>query len=123
MEPSVGRVTGARIEISAAPAGLRVRDLSSGLVVREVRLVSVTVSQKRVLDQLVLDGPTDRVIARRLGVEEETVKSHMKALLTRLRVRNRTAAVCEVLSGRVVVDVRAYSRRSADGGGHDDDGA
>jgi two-component system nitrate/nitrite response regulator NarL len=42
-----------------------------------------------VLEQL-LNGLQNKEIARRLGITEATVKVHVKAILRKARVRNRT---------------------------------
>ena len=39
-----------------------------------------------------LDGDPNKVISRRLGIAEATVKVHIKAILRKLRVQNRTQA-------------------------------
>jgi DNA-binding CsgD family transcriptional regulator len=45
----------------------------------------------------VADGATNRVIAHRLTVSEDTVKSHVHNVLRKLRVRTRAAAVARYL--------------------------
>lgn len=43
------------------------------------------------------DGATNRVIAQRLSVSEDTVKTHMRSVLRKLRVTHRGAAVARYL--------------------------
>ncbi len=47
--------------------------------------------------QLMLDGLPNKVIARRLGIRETTVKSHVKSIIQKLGVHNRTQAVLNAL--------------------------
>jgi DNA-binding CsgD family transcriptional regulator len=47
--------------------------------------------------ELVALGLGNREIARRLFVSEETVKSHVKAVLEKLRARSRAHAVARAL--------------------------
>ena len=54
--------------------------------------LGLTARQLAVLDELAA-GYTNRQIAARLNVSDETVGSHMKAILGRLGVKNRTEAV------------------------------
>jgi len=55
-----------------------------------------TRKQLLVLDELPA-GRSNREIAARLGISEETVRSHMKEILARLGVRNRTEGVARYL--------------------------
>ncbi len=59
---------------------------------------------KRQLATLMLlaQGLSNRAIARRLEIGEETVKSHVKALLERLNLNNRTALVLWAIRQGVV---------------------
>lgn len=52
----------------------------------------LTGRQRQIL-QLIADGEPTTVAARRLGLSEETVKTHTKNALARLGARNRTHAV------------------------------
>lgn len=51
--------------------------------------------------RLVAVGHTNAQIARRLGVTEGTVRSHLENIYERLRVSSRTAAVTRAFPGRV----------------------
>ena len=55
-------------------------------------LVQLTPRQKEVLSEMAL-GLSNKEIARKLGMLEGTVKVHVKAILQKLNVRNRTEAV------------------------------
>ncbi len=59
----------------------------------------LTPRQKDLLD-LVAAGHTNTQIARRLGISEGTVRSHLENIYTRLQVSNRTAAVTRAFSDR-----------------------
>ena len=53
---------------------------------------SLTKRQRQIL-QLIADGYSTSQVARRLGLSAETVKTHNKQLLSRLRARDRAHAV------------------------------
>ncbi len=69
----------------------------------------LTAREYEVLEH-VADGATNRVIARRLSLSEDTVKTHMRGVLRKLRVSSRGAAVARYLrqlpnsAPRVAVD-------------------
>ena len=67
----------------------------------------------QVLDQLA-EGSSNKVIARRLGITEATVKVHVKAILRKINAKNRTQAALRAPSmlGRLPV-VRIPERRPA----------
>ena len=52
----------------------------------------LTPRERAVLEQL-MDGPSNKVIARRLNVSEGTVKTHIKSIMKKLDAESRTAAV------------------------------
>src|SRR5258707_1206069 len=56
----------------------------------------ITQRQREIL-QLLADGESTTAAARKLGLSEETVKTHMKNALARLGARNRTHAVAIAL--------------------------
>jgi DNA-binding CsgD family transcriptional regulator len=56
----------------------------------------LTTREREVLDH-VADGATNLVIAQRLSVSEDTVKTHMRSVLRKLRVTTRGAAVARYL--------------------------
>jgi len=51
--------------------------------------------------RLVADGHTNTQIARRLGVTEGTVRTHLENIYERLDVSSRTAAVTRAFPGRI----------------------
>jgi len=54
--------------------------------------------RERLILQCVASGLPNKVIATRLNITEATVKSHMKTLFRKIRVRNRTEAAVWALS-------------------------
>ncbi len=53
--------------------------------------VDLSAREETILQALV-DGAPNKVIAQRLNISEATVKAHVKAILRKIRVRNRTQA-------------------------------
>lgn len=62
---------------------------------RLARLRSLTDAQMRVL-RAMADGSLNKQIAHDLGISEVTVKFHVKSVLSKLEVANRTQAVIEL---------------------------
>ena len=60
----------------------------------------LTARQQELL-HLVAAGHTNAQIARRLGISEGTVRTHLENIYERLGVSSRTAAVTRVFPGRV----------------------
>ncbi len=56
------------------------------------RLPKLTRRQEAVLEQLASGAP-DKIIALRLGMSVNTVKAHVRAIIAKFQVRNRTQAV------------------------------
>jgi len=52
---------------------------------------ALSIQEKRILRYLV-DGSSNKVIARKIDIAEATVKVHVKAILRKIRVQNRTQA-------------------------------
>jgi len=77
-----------RVEPSAVPTGKPF-----------VPEVPLTRRESDVLDEL-LQGQSNRQIGRNLFISEDTVKSHVKAILRKLGARDRAHAVSLVLSSR-----------------------
>jgi two-component system, NarL family, nitrate/nitrite response regulator NarL len=59
--------------------------IESGLI------ANLSARQKTIL-RCLLDGDSNKVIARRIAIAEATVKVHVKAILRKIRVQNRTQA-------------------------------
>ena len=91
------RVT-SRYLISSAPA--RAAQPRSHPARREPEL---TVSEKGVLSGVV-QGHSNNMIAWNLGITEPDVKIHLKSLMRKINVRNRTEATVWALSNRFVED-------------------
>jgi DNA-binding NarL/FixJ family response regulator len=62
----------------------------------------ITQRQREIL-QLLADGESTTVAARKLGLSEETVKTHMKNTLARLGAKNRSHAVAIGLRESLIV--------------------
>lgn len=62
----------------------------------------ITQRQREIL-QLLADGESTTVAARKLGLSEETVKTHMKNILARLDAKNRSHAVAIGLRESLIV--------------------
>ena len=76
-----------------------VRELMSGsprahVAISHCAQLSLTDREIEVLE-LVADGLTNRAVARRLGISEATVKTHLAHVYTKLEVLDRAAAVRE----------------------------
>ena len=69
------------------------------------RLATVTRAQAQVIAELACDGASNGTIAERLGISEETVKSHLKAALAAARCTNRTELAVALLRGRLKLRV------------------
>jgi DNA-binding NarL/FixJ family response regulator len=63
---------------------------------------SITNRQRQIL-QLLADGESTTVAARRLGLSEETIKTHMKNIFARLGAKNRSHAVAIGLRESLIV--------------------
>ena len=62
--------------------------------------LGLSARQSEVLAQLV-SGKSNKAIARRLSIEETTVKTHVQAIYRLLNVNNRTSAVMAVSKMRI----------------------
>jgi DNA-binding NarL/FixJ family response regulator len=57
--------------------------------------------------RMLAEGETNAGIARRLIVSEDTVKTHVKHILRKLGVRNRSQAVSRYFRTRISADLEA----------------
>ena len=62
---------------------------------------ALSIQEKRILRYLV-DGSSNKVIARKIDIAEATVKVHIKAILRKIRVHNRTQAAVWAMQQFVV---------------------
>lgn len=69
-------------------------------------VMEVTPAQLRVLHQFLQDGATNQEIGQRLFIAEDTVKSHMKALLLAAGVRTRSQLMAQIMRDKVRVVIR-----------------
>ena len=72
---------------------------ATGLVAGHGATLIAQAFEDDVLDEL-LQGQSNRAIGRNLFISEDTVKSHVKAILRKLGARDRAHAVSLVLSSR-----------------------
>jgi DNA-binding NarL/FixJ family response regulator len=77
----------------------------------------LTDRQRQVLC-LLLDGQSNKEIARALGVLEGTIKVHLRTVMQRLGVRNRTQLALAAVKAGVVSSANASSDRSLGKNGH-----
>lgn len=75
----------------ASPAGAADEPLVEPLTPREIQIV-----------ELVADGLSNRGIAERLGVSDETVKFHLGSIFGKLGASNRTDAVRRALRRQLI---------------------
>jgi len=85
-EAAITRQTAARLMDGFARLSQHTPASSEGLTPREVELL-----------QLIVDGLSNRAIAERLCVSENTVKYHIKHILQKLGAQNRTEAATHAL--------------------------
>ena len=78
----------------------------AGSVPGRERLAMLTPREQEVLTMLA-DGETNARIAQRLVVSEDTVKTHVKHILRKLGVRNRSQAVSRYFRTRTSADLEA----------------
>jgi DNA-binding NarL/FixJ family response regulator len=67
------------------------RKRPAGAADRRTEMRGLTPSEQRVLD-LLKEGKANKVIARELGIEEATVKVHVRRIMKKLHAANRTQA-------------------------------
>jgi two-component system, NarL family, nitrate/nitrite response regulator NarL len=64
--------------------------------------------RENVILRCLVDGDANKVISRRLNIAEPTVKVHIKAILRKLRVDNRTQAAVWAMSKRARADLHLH---------------
>lgn len=62
-------------------------------------LLALTPRQREIADLIAL-GTQNKIIANRLGIAESTVEVHLKSILRRLNVRNRTELAILIVRSR-----------------------
>lgn len=69
------------------------------------KVIVLSPRQRDILDELVRDGASNQQIAKRLYVTEDTVKTHMKALLKKTGKPSRIALLVAVLKDELPLQV------------------
>lgn len=69
------------------------------------KVIVLSPRQRDILDELVRDGASNLQIAKRLYVTEDTVKTHMKALLKKTGKPSRIALLVAVLKDELPLQV------------------
>ena len=67
------------------------------------RIAVLTPAQRAVVVELARDGAPNHVIARRLGIDTETVKTHLRRAMAASDCTSRTALVAALLRREVVL--------------------
>ena len=73
-------------------ASASVRNLEAILVAKEDATAPLLSPQEKVILRCIIEGESNKCIARKIDVTEATVKVHVKAILRKIRVQNRTQA-------------------------------
>ena len=63
-------------------------------------LAELTAREKEILN-LVLQGKSNKVIAKELCISENTVKTHIRNILGKYEVQNRTQLISEIMQKNV----------------------
>jgi two-component system nitrate/nitrite response regulator NarL len=84
----------------------------ASIVTTPFYLMHLTDQEKRVLRCLV-EGDANKVIARKIGAAEATVKVYVKAILRKIRVQNRTQAAIWAVNNTPFVAVNVNGSASA----------
>lgn len=59
-------------------------------------------TRERCILQYLVDGESNKMIARKVNITEATVKVHVKTILRKIRVRNRTQAAVWAMSNGII---------------------
>jgi DNA-binding NarL/FixJ family response regulator len=73
-------------------AAASVRNLEPILVATEDATAPLLSPQEKVILRCLIEGDSNKYIARKIDITEATVKVHVKAILRKIRVQNRTQA-------------------------------
>jgi DNA-binding NarL/FixJ family response regulator len=73
-------------------ASATVRNLEPILVATEDAAAPLLSPQEKVILRCLIEGDSNKYIARKIDITEATVKVHVKAILRKIRVQNRTQA-------------------------------
>jgi two-component system, NarL family, nitrate/nitrite response regulator NarL len=102
-----------RIEDELPPFGIGADAVRS---LRTVAVPRLSTREKCIL-RCIAEGCSNKSIARRIDIAEATVKAHVKAILRKIRVGNRTqAAIWAVNNGSLVWSTSAEPPSTADDG-------
>lgn len=63
---------------------------------------NLTPREMEVLRCLLDDGPCDKVVARRLGIHPQTVKSYCASIYRKMKVETRFGAVVKAFRERII---------------------
>lgn len=80
------------------------KTLSGSMPAFDARCSPVLSDRERQILRCLLDGAANKTMARQLDITEATVKVHLKGLLRKIRVNNRTQAAVWGLNNPVVFD-------------------
>lgn len=102
----------AKNPISQIAVGLSTASINSHAASRNTRAFGLSDRESQILD-MVVKGQTNKAIANTCAVSEATVKVHLKSILRKIQVSNRTQAAIWALSHGFVheadTDVKALS--------------
>ncbi|MFI6996532.1 LuxR C-terminal-related transcriptional regulator [Nocardia sp. NPDC050175] len=88
------------VQISHRPgAGVGERTAPQPRIQIELPDMGLTKREQQVL-RLLIEGLTNRLIARTLGIAEATVKNHLHSIFMKLKVTGRAQVIAMILSGR-----------------------
>lgn len=61
--------------------------------------IQISPTERRVLEELMLDGALNKQIAERLGLRPNTIKAHMASILKKSRAESRAQLVAMAYQG------------------------
>jgi DNA-binding NarL/FixJ family response regulator len=89
-----------RSPLAASQASNRYAPRELGITRQEL---GMTLRQAQILQEI-LDGEPNKRIAQKLNISESTIKEHVIAILQKLGVSNRVAAITQLRGRRLVLD-------------------